>query len=214
MIYKISLISLALFSLFLLLAFGMKVYDNNRVHGMYLAVAESHHVILDKEMRLQHINAKTPRSQIEIGCLAKNIFFEAGGEPRLGKRAVAMVTMNRAKHRDFPNSVCGVVYQRTKRTCQYSWVCGVNKGSFDRKSFEESIEVAQQVYKNYGIMKDNTKGSLYFHAEYVNPSWADEKYRSVKIGKHLFYKRMAKKQPVNQLKKVVENERKTSKKNS
>ena len=46
----------------------------------------------------------------EVECLARNIYFEAGGEPRAGKIAVAEVTMNRVKSRQFPRTVCGVVH--------------------------------------------------------------------------------------------------------
>jgi len=46
-------------------------------------------------------------------CLARNIFYEAGGESEEGKAAVAIVTINRVKDGRFGNSICGVVNQRT-----------------------------------------------------------------------------------------------------
>jgi spore germination cell wall hydrolase CwlJ-like protein len=49
----------------------------------------------------------------DLECLAKNIFYESGSEPYEGKVAVGMVTMNRARDSRFPNSICGVVRQRT-----------------------------------------------------------------------------------------------------
>ena len=47
----------------------------------------------------------------EIFCLAQNIYFEAGNQPIAGKIAVAQVVQNRVKNRDYPNTICGVVYQ-------------------------------------------------------------------------------------------------------
>jgi len=52
-------------------------------------------------------------SQQDIECLARNIFYEAGSEPIEGKVAVGMVTINRTQDERYPQSVCGVVRQRT-----------------------------------------------------------------------------------------------------
>ena len=44
-------------------------------------------------------------------CLAQNIYFESGNQPLAGRVAVAQVTINRVEDKQFPNSICGVVYQ-------------------------------------------------------------------------------------------------------
>ena len=49
----------------------------------------------------------------ELECLARNIFYESGSEPREGKIAVGMVTINRSRDERYPNTICGVVHQRT-----------------------------------------------------------------------------------------------------
>lgn len=51
----------------------------------------------------------------DVDCLAKNIYYEAGGEPEEGKVAVAMVTINRVRDGRFGKSVCSVVDQRVVR---------------------------------------------------------------------------------------------------
>ena len=60
----------------------------------------------------------------QLGCLAKNIYHEAGSEPFEGKVAVAQVTLNRAASGQFPGDVCRVVYQKNlmyeKVICQFS----------------------------------------------------------------------------------------------
>lgn len=49
----------------------------------------------------------------ELNCLAKNIYFESASESESGKIAVGMVTLNRTNDERWPNSVCGVVNQKT-----------------------------------------------------------------------------------------------------
>jgi len=52
-------------------------------------------------------------SDKDVECLARNIFYEAGSEPIEGKVAVGMVTLNRTQDERYPQTVCGVVKQRT-----------------------------------------------------------------------------------------------------
>ena len=52
-------------------------------------------------------------SDKDVECMARNIFYEAGGESREGKIAVAQVTLNRAQDPRFGRSVCEVVKART-----------------------------------------------------------------------------------------------------
>ena len=59
----------------------------------------------------------------QIMCIAKNIYYEAASESHEGKLAVAQVTINRANSKKYPSDFCGVVYQKTGSTCQFSWTC-------------------------------------------------------------------------------------------
>lgn len=127
----------------------------------------------------------------ELECLTRNIYYEAGTEPFEGKVAVAQVTLNRVKTGIFPNSICGVVYQKNKFyekvVCQFSWYCEspsklrhVNKELYD-----ESEEVAKKVlFENYRIR--SLEQAIYYHADYVHPGWKRE--RITKIGHHIFYR--------------------------
>ena len=47
----------------------------------------------------------------DVFCLAKNIYFEAGNQPLAGKLAVSHVVLNRVMSDEYPNDICGVVYQ-------------------------------------------------------------------------------------------------------
>jgi spore germination cell wall hydrolase CwlJ-like protein len=122
----------------------------------------------------------------EVECLAKNIYYEAGSEPRNGKLAVAQVTMNRVKSNEFPRSVCGVVYQKSKGVCQFSWVCEKDLHPRYGKEWKESLKIAESILinkKSYNVVGT----AKYFHATYVDPAWSNTKNMVAQIGNHIFY---------------------------
>lgn len=129
----------------------------------------------------------TTEYQKQVDCLAKNIYYESGTESYEGKLAVAQVTMNRVNSGMFASDVCSVVYQRTDRTCQFSWTCMKVSDTRDKYMWEESLLVAKkaltQPYLHDTIAKSN---ALYYHAVYVNPGWKKNKVVT-KIGNHIFY---------------------------
>jgi len=127
----------------------------------------------------------------QVDCLAENIYHEAGYEPEAGKQAVALVTLNRTQDERFPQSICGVVKQKTQSVCQFSWFCMPVKLRKDSDAFKQSMDVALFVYANYEKLKDVTHGALYYHADYVNPRWRNVEKTTV-IGRHIFYKEKAK----------------------
>ena len=125
----------------------------------------------------------------ELHCLAKNIYFEARGEPDDGKRAVAHVVLNRVADKRFPDSVCRVVYQggeTVRHRCQFSWWCD---GQSDRprnlRKWQTIKAMAEAVY--WGRSEDPTGGALWYHADYVSPYWGRVFKRSRQIGRHIFY---------------------------
>jgi spore germination cell wall hydrolase CwlJ-like protein len=138
----------------------------------------------------------SPIAQKEVLCLADNILFEAGNEPRDGQMAVAVVTLNRLKSGNFADSICGVVKQKTGHTCQFSWWCedkprtaSITRNLTDaqRSVYNSILDLAVYAYLNSEILRDNTKGATYYHADYVNPNWK-RLQKTVQIGRHIFYK--------------------------
>jgi spore germination cell wall hydrolase CwlJ-like protein len=127
----------------------------------------------------------TAEARTQVDCLAENIYYEAGYEPRDGKIAVAMVTLNRVQDPQFPKDICSVVKQKTKSTCQFTWFCE-NKTLQNNSAYSQAQDIALLVYANYEKMQDMTQGALFYHADYVNPRWKLE--RTVVIGRHIFYK--------------------------
>ena len=72
--------------------------------GVFLVASKSEASQFDD---IEAINA----NEEDRYCLAQNIYFEAGNQPFAGKLAVAHVTLNRVFDLQFPNDICGVVYQ-------------------------------------------------------------------------------------------------------
>jgi N-acetylmuramoyl-L-alanine amidase len=136
-------------------------------------------------------------SQKEIDCLAENIYFEAAKESRKGQIAVAFVTLNRMKSGRFPDTLCGVVKQKTNSTCQFSWWCeskpyyiSTNKLLTKKNNslYNEIHELATYFYINHDRLDDPSKGALFYHADYVNPKWPNM-IRTAVIGRHIFYQK-------------------------
>jgi spore germination cell wall hydrolase CwlJ-like protein len=126
----------------------------------------------------------------DLKCLAQNIYFEARGEPVEGKLAVAHVVMNWVASPRFPNTVCGVVHQgghAVRNRCQFSWWCdGKSETITNRRAWLESLKLAHSVYRDRSI--DPTDNALWYHADYVSPSWRYGLAEGPKIGHHIFYR--------------------------
>jgi spore germination cell wall hydrolase CwlJ-like protein len=132
-------------------------------------------------------------SKADLQCLADNIYAEARGEGEKGMLAVAYVTINRALHSLWPDTVCGVVRQKWKSICQFSWVCNpsvaINRTS---ELYQQSVEIAKNVLYGYHPEKDPTKGATMFHNIQVRPSWSERFKKTVQIRNHLFYQHPSK----------------------
>jgi len=144
-------------------------------------------------------------SDADVSCLAKNIYFEAGVESTAGKLAVANVTINRATHANFPNTICGVVqegihYYNVKRDeyfpvrnrCQFSWYCdGMGDNPRKGRTWESAQDLAKKVLVNYydKALIDITDGATYYHATWMEtyPRWSKTKKVMASIDRHIFY---------------------------
>jgi spore germination cell wall hydrolase CwlJ-like protein len=117
----------------------------------------------------------------EIMCLAKNIYYEARGEPLHGKIAVAQVTLNRVTHRtEFQSSICGVVYAKN----QFSWTMERHREPRG-EVWLEAQALAKAVVIGTAHLPDFK--ALYFHNLTVKPKWNQTKELVARIGNHIFY---------------------------
>ena len=127
-----------------------------------------------------------------LACLARNVYFEARGEPAAGQYAVAEVTMNRKASGRYSDTVCGVVYQqnwdplRKRYVGAFSWTEFDSVPSPSGDEWQRAWEVAEAVY--YGREAPVLEGALFFHATHIKPDWAKRKQPLARIGGHVFYK--------------------------
>eukprot|EP00435_Cladocopium_sp_Y103_P077134 s1_g873.t1 len=132
------------------------------------------------------------RLEQERRCLAVGIYFEARGESHSGQVAVADVIMNRVASKDYPNTICGVVFQGSYRQtgCQFSFTCdGESDRPRDLKPWRKAQHVASMVTMRDDRQRQVPKDVLHYHADYVDPIWASRMYKVAKIGRHIFYTR-------------------------
>lgn len=137
---------------------------------------------LDKAEKTLNTAYQTVKAtNAELLCLAKNIYYEARGEPTRGKIAVAQVTLNRVTHRtEFQSSICGVVYAKH----QFSWTMAAYREPRG-PAWHEAQELAKAVIIGTAYLP-NFK-ALYFHNLTVQPQWNKTKELVARIGNHIFY---------------------------
>lgn len=125
----------------------------------------------------------------ERQCLAEAIFYEARSEGFTGQAAVAEVILNRSRHRAYPDTVCGVVYQGSERTtgCQFTFTCD---GSLALAPYGRGWEQAQLVAEHalMGFAQPMTRRATHYHTTAVDPYWNDSLVRTRRIGTHIFYR--------------------------
>ena len=118
----------------------------------------------------------------ELHCLAGAVYFEAKSESLAGQLAVGRVVVARSKSGRFPNSYCGVVYQRS----QFSFVRGNAMPAIAKRSAQWRNAVAIAQIAHAGSWKSPVEGALFFHAAYVSPGW--RLTRVARIDNHVFYR--------------------------
>lgn len=117
-------------------------------------------------------------------CLATAVYFEARGESVEGQLAVAKVVMNRAASGQYPSSWCATV----KQPWQFSFVRG---GQFpavdtDCEAWRKAQGIARLAISN--AVPSVSNDVLWYHANYVAPSWGRRLTRATQIGAHIFYR--------------------------
>ena len=126
----------------------------------------------------------------ERRCMTTALYFEARSEPESGQIAVGQVVMNRVRSPDYPDTICGVVYQGSHRRtgCQFSFTCdGKADKPTSKSQWERSKRLSNQVLEGQIWLK-SIGHATHYHADYVAPRWRRKMHRLKKIGRHIFYK--------------------------
>ncbi len=120
----------------------------------------------------------------EANCIAVAVYHEARGESLEGQMAVAKVIMNRAASGKYPASWCAVV----KQPAQFSFV---RRGAFPAvKTASSAWAKAQGIARlaMANVVPSLTTDVLWYHANYVAPSWGKRLSQAQRIGAHIFYR--------------------------
>ena len=142
-----------------------------------------------KDKEAQKLIAQRRVQLAEENCLARAVYFEARSESELGQVAVAKVILNRVKDPEYPQTICGVVYQGSGRrnSCQFSFACdGLPDDVRSAAAWANAKRIAKMTIAGDAKVAELTTATNY-HADYVKPKWAKSMKRLVKIGRHIFY---------------------------
>ena len=120
----------------------------------------------------------------EATCVATAVYFEARGESLEGQLAVARVIMNRAASGKYPATWCATV----KQPWQFSFV---RRGQFPTvdtncNAWRKAQAITRLAISN--AVPSLSTDVLWYHADYVDPSWGHNLTRVEKIGTHIFYR--------------------------
>ena len=121
----------------------------------------------------------------ERKCLAGAIYFEARGEPLEGQLAVAEVVLNRVASGEYPESICEVVTQ----PAQFSFVRDGRFPPIDETSVAWRTALAVAHIADESLANELGPDVLWYHADYVAPSWGRHLALATRIGAHIFYRR-------------------------
>ena len=121
-------------------------------------------------------------------CLAIAAYYEAGDSVD-DQRPVMQVILNRTRHKAFPKSICGVVFQGAQRQtgCQFSFACD---GSMARRrpsapQFLRARGLARQMMA--GAVDKRVGLATHYHTNWVVPYWSDSLDKVTAIKTHLFF---------------------------
>ena len=141
---------------------------------------------------MQREEARAQQRADDLQCLAENVYFEARGEPLAGQYAVAEVTLNRTRARNFPHTICAVVHEtrwdpaRRRLVADFSWTELGALTPADGPAWRQAMSVASAAYDE--LRAPLVPGALFYHATSVRPEWAHGRRAVATIGNHIFYR--------------------------
>ncbi|MCJ7688450.1 MAG: cell wall hydrolase [Clostridiaceae bacterium] len=93
----------------------------------------------------------------ELDLLARIITAEAGGESYKAQVAVGAVVLNRVKSSSFPNSIRGVIYEKTYAHYEFTPVLN---GNINRPAYASAVKAANEALGG----NDPTSNALFFYS--------------------------------------------------
>ncbi len=129
-------------------------------------------------------NHQVETQKAEVTCMTQALYYEARGEGQNGQEAVAEVILQRVRSGGHPDTICGVV----REPRQFSFLTdGSTKREIDADAWQSAKELATRIVRGE-LVTSLTRRALFYHQVDVQPAWASEMVRTVKIGNHIFYR--------------------------
>ena len=119
----------------------------------------------------------------ELYWLSRIISAESRGEPFIGQVAVGNVVLNRVAHKDFPNTIWGVIFDKRHGVVQFS---PVSDGSIWQTPHATSVTAAKVCLEGYTV----SERILFFYApSMVSYTWIEynRPYAFTIAGHRFFY---------------------------
>lgn len=138
------------------------------------------------------VTAKVCYSNNQCKKLAEAVFFEGRGESIRGQYAVAFTVINRRDSGKYPDTIDGVIAQKRRGICQFSYVCQIKPVQRQVMikdapvAWNTALEVAYNAY--FFEVKDPTRGADHYHTKQVKPVWRKQLYPILALGNHVFYR--------------------------
>lgn len=124
--------------------------------------------------------ASIPKKQ--LNCLTEAVYHEARGEPIAGQKLVAKTILQRTKSKDFPNTVCGVISEKSQFS--YRSKRGSRSTIKEPATYKKIESLVKTEATNFTSSKSNP---LYFYnPRKANPSWAKRMKVVKRAGNHVF----------------------------
>jgi len=124
-------------------------------------------------------NGAIPYTQSDLDLLARLITAEANNQPYTAKVGVGAVVVNRVKDSDFPNTISGVIYEKSYGYYQFT---PVQNGMINKPASQEAVKAAYDALN--GV--DPTNGALYFFDNTATNKWLWSKKIALKSGNMIY----------------------------
>ncbi len=141
-------------------------------------------VVITSNNNMIHVKMTPSFSNADLDFLARMVHAEARGEPYRGQVAVAASILNRVRHHNYPNTLVGVLTQRTNGYAQYS---PIDDGSINIPA----SQTAKYAVRDALVGWDPSLGATGFFnpAKVTNRSnWVWQQIPIIDIGNHRFFR--------------------------
>jgi len=171
---------------------GGKFEIKNIPAGTYtLTVSKPHYqekkiqVTIDGRSSTVEVKMQPIYTKAHLDLFVRLVHAESRGEPYEGQVAVAASILNRVLHRNYPNSLYGVITQRDSRG--YAQYSPIDDGSINSPAGQSAKDAVADALAGW----DPSQGATGFFAPAKVPNrnnWVWKQTAIVQIGNHLFFR--------------------------